>query len=258
MTPSPPPLPEHLEAPPVIVQPWGFWASVGLSAAIALAFVMAQGVIVAAYLIVGHVMGWEMPSEESLESNGFILGAATCFSAPVAVGLCWAFAGLRRGLPVREYLALQWPDGKTATRWAIGLLALVLASDALTHILDKPIVPEFMMNAYQTAGFAPLLWLAVIVAAPIGEEFLFRGFLFQGLQGAKCGPYGAILITALTWAIIHLQYDVHGILTIFIAGIFLGFARWKTNSMLLTIVLHAIMNLIATIEVIVLLNWFKP
>jgi membrane protease YdiL (CAAX protease family) len=40
-----------------------------------------------------------------------------------------------------------------------------------------------------------------------------------------------------------------GIGVIFVAGLLLGFARWKTGSLLLCMVLHAAMNLVATVEV---------
>lgn len=108
-----------------------------------------------------------------------------------------------------------------------------------------------MLEVYGTAGNAlPLLWLALIVAAPFSEEFLFRGFLFTGLKESRLGAYGTILITSLIWASIHAQYDLYGITTIFVAGIFLGFARLKTNSIWLCVLLHGLMNLIATLQTV--------
>jgi len=134
------------------------------------------------------------------------------------------------------------------------LLLLVVLSDALTVSLGRPIVPPFMVNAYQTAGFVPLFWFALIVAAPLAEESLFRGFLFEGIFHSRLGAAGAVILSALAWASIHLQYDLYGVATIFVSGLLLGYARLKTGSLYPTLFLHGLMNLIATVEVVVFLK----
>jgi len=95
------------------------------------------------------------------------------------------------------------------------------------------------------------LILALLVAAPIFEELFFRGFLLSGFSRTFLQPGGAVVVTSLAWSSIHVQYDVYGILTIFASGVILGFARLKTNSTLTTIIMHALMNLIATVETII-------
>lgn len=60
-------------------------------------------------------------------------------------------------------------------------------------------------------------------------------------------------MTAALWAMIHLQYDAYGIATIFVGGILVGLARLKTGSVLLCVMMHAMMNLVATIQVAIFL-----
>ena len=91
--------------------------------------------------------------------------------------------------------------------------------------------------------------LAIVVAAPVIEEILFRGFMFRGIASSPLGVTGAILMTAALWALLHVQYDWFGIGTIFLAGLFLGIVRARTRSTLLTTLLHALANLVATAEV---------
>jgi membrane protease YdiL (CAAX protease family) len=158
------------------------------------------------------------------------------------------FAKVRGGRGVAEYLGFRPVSGKVLARWALPLLVLLVLSDALTVWLGRPVVPEFMQRVYQTAGFVPLLWLALLVAAPFAEETLFRGFLFEGILHSRLGAIGAIVFTALAWALIHLQYDAYGIATILASGLLLGYARLRTGSLFVTIFLHALMNLIATVE----------
>jgi uncharacterized protein len=67
-----------------------------------------------------------------------------------------------------------------------------------------------------------------------------------------------VIITSLLWAAIHLQYDLYGIATIFVGGIFLGWVRLKTDSIWLCIILHGMMNLIATLEVAAYRAFISP
>jgi membrane protease YdiL (CAAX protease family) len=55
-------------------------------------------------------------------------------------------------------------------------------------------------------------------------------------------------LTSLIWAAIHLQYDWYGQTMIFLGGILLGCARWRTGSVLLPMLLHGLMNLVASAE----------
>ena len=80
---------------------------------------------------------------------------------------------------------------------------------------------------------------------------MFRGLLFKGIAASRLGVAGAVLISAAAWSVSHVQYDLYGIACIFAGGVFLGLVRWRTGSTTLTILLHAIMNAVATIEVAV-------
>jgi membrane protease YdiL (CAAX protease family) len=55
-------------------------------------------------------------------------------------------------------------------------------------------------------------------------------------------------MTSLVWAIIHLQYDTYGVATVFALGLLFGFARLKSESVYVPIVMHALASLVAMIE----------
>jgi hypothetical protein len=136
----------------------------------------------------------------------------------------------------------------TLLRWLAAVVAFSLASDALTWMLGKPIVPEFMRAVYGSAESKGSLWFALILAGPVFEEALFRGFLITGLSASRLGGSGAIMVSSLAWALIHQQYDAYGIATIFALGILLGTARVKSGSLVTPIAMHMVMNLVATLE----------
>ena len=59
-------------------------------------------------------------------------------------------------------------------------------------------------------------------------------------------------MSSIAWGVMHIQYDWYGILSIMIMGLYLGIVRHKTASLWLTMLLHAIANAIATIEIVLL------
>jgi hypothetical protein len=202
--------------------------------------------------VLGSSLLGAKPDWARLQLNGLYLSFATCCSAPVVVALAWLFASLRNGLPPRQYLALRPVPMTKVLRWCLALAVLATLSDCVTALLGRPIVPQVMRDIYETAGWAPLLWVVLLVVAPISEEVLFRGFLFEGLAQSRVGSVGAIGLSSALWAGIHLQYDLYGIADVFVSGLLLGLARWKTNSLFTSMVMHGLMNLIATVELVVL------
>jgi membrane protease YdiL (CAAX protease family) len=134
------------------------------------------------------------------------------------------------------------------------LVVFAALADGLTIALGRPVIPKFMIDAYSTAGFVPLLWTAVVLMAPLFEEVFFRGFIFQGIRHSRLGVCGAIVLTSLAWAGTHVQYDWYQMTIIFAGGILLGVARWRSKSVYPPLAMHAAMNLMATVEVAVYLR----
>src|SRR5207302_10415551 len=88
----------------------------------------------------------------------------------------------------------------------IVVLIFILVVDGTSWLLGRDIVSPFQLEIYRTAsaaGYLPWLWLTVAMVAPIGEESLFRGFLFRGWQRRSYGPWPVIVMTGSVWAVIH-------------------------------------------------------
>jgi membrane protease YdiL (CAAX protease family) len=239
--------------PPPDPTPWGFWATVGFSALIAIAFAFAQSLGLVIYIaLTGGLQALKRLDPNHLEdvvSDGKALVAISLLSAPITIALCVLFAWLRRGITVREYLALRWPSWKTILKWAAGCLLFLILLDIGTSFIKGEATENFMRQTLQSVGpLLPLLWIVLVVAAPLSEEIFFRGFLFAGIANSRLGPYGAIAITSLLFMAIHLQYDLQGLIFVFFLGLILATARWKTGSLPLCMMLHAMMNFIATIS----------
>jgi hypothetical protein len=119
------------------------------------------------------------------------------------------------------------------------------------------VVPRFQTDVYSSVagnGWLVPLTLAIVVVGPIGEEIMFRGFIYRGWvrSGFVVTP---ILMLTLLWSAMHMQYDWFGILQVFLTGLVLAWLRWLSGSTALTIVLHMLVNLEATIETFVKVSW---
>ena len=237
--------------------PWGFWATLGFSALII--FGNLVSVMIAA---VGIVASGENPGlvadPAQLASNGTLIALSILVSSPIVLGLTLLFANLRKGPTVKEYLALHEVGWKTMARWSVILLLFAGLSDLMTLLLKQPIVPDFMLNLYQTATSKTLLWIALVVAAPVSEEIFFRGFVFYGIENTQLGPKGAIILSSLLWTPLHMQYDLYNLAAVMVLGLLLGYARFKGNSVYIAIVMHALVNFIAAMQVMLQIAITSP
>jgi membrane protease YdiL (CAAX protease family) len=233
--------------------PWGAWATVGWGLFIMVTFFVLQGVVYVSFAAVEVVKNPEMSINAMVKSigmNGFVIVVSTAVTTPLCIGLIALLVRLRKGTTVKQYLGLNTVASRTMFTW-LGILTLfALISDLLTRFLGRPIVPEFMVNVYETAYFVPLLWVAFIVAAPLFEEVLFRGFLFEGFQHSKLGPIGTVLLTSLAWTVLHMQYGVYELSIIFALGIVFGVARLKTRSVYPPLAMHSLFNLFAMVQLV--------
>ena len=176
------------EAPAPIAssgKPWGFWATLGMSLAILFVWIAVQVIVAIVYFVIATPRSLPGGPAASWFENGTLLAISTLATTVVATPLCVLCARLKRGIFVRDYLGLRVaPAGQTA-RWLALTVLICAASDTLTWSLGKQIVPDFMVDGMTTVIFEPLLWVAIVLAAPVFEEFFFRGFLFE-IGRASC------------------------------------------------------------------------
>jgi uncharacterized protein len=185
-----------------------------------------------------------------------VLGAGLTISLSVIMGLpavaaaCWIAIRPSR-MPFAEYLALRWTSWKNFALGLGALVVLVTGWDLLSRGLGREITPGFMGEVLKSAQADGALWLLVIafcVAAPMSEEFLARGFLYRGWSESSLRPVGAIILSSLAWTALHLQYDWFFFGEVFSIGLLFGYLRHRTGSTWVTIVLHGLNNLAATVQ----------
>jgi CAAX protease family protein len=230
-------------------RPWGPWATIGWTLLCLASMIAVQIGVLVAFMVAGA--GSVTGNLLEVTSSSLFLSTSTLTSTPIVIGLV-AILVYARGCPIREYLALRMPTARQASLAVAGLAILLAVGDSVTHLLGRPIVPQVMVDIYQTGWFS-LLLPTLLVAAPLGEETLMRGFLYQGIA-SRWGALAAVLVSSVAWALLHLQYDWYGIVQIALMGIYLGEVRRRSASLPLTILLHGIANAVATIEMMTLVH----
>ena len=169
-------------------------------------------------------------------------GAANIVASPLTIAVLWIAIQMARR-DFAEYLALNWPSPGELMR-ALAIMAILLLAEALAGyaVGAKGVSPYLYVNAEQAGGLLIFL-IGACVAAPVMEEFVFRGFMFRGWSQSFLGPVGCIVLTSVVWGMIHTQYDWLGRLYLVAAGLALGYFRWRSNSTWLTVMVHSAMNI---------------
>jgi CAAX protease family protein len=229
------------------LRPWGRWSTLGLGL---VALFGGQGV---ALMTLIRWYGLSLTHWSDLMVDGVLVTLSVYIATAVQVALL-ALMTRPTGASTAMYLGLTLPH-KRDLLLGIGIVAIVgAAADGVSRILGLNLVTQFQLDIYRTArvaGWLPWLWLALVVVGPIGEETLFRGFLFRGWHRSPSDAWVAIIITALLWALSHAQYNPYFMGQVFVFGLLLGWFRFKSGSTILTILLHSLVNFQGLLETVV-------
>ena len=236
-------------------EPWKFWASTAWAIAALLAWVAAQFLIAGIFVVYVGLPPGATPAEVEKLSLFVLLVAIGSAPAPIAViALAVRLARCR----FSDYLALVWPARGDFLLGLACIVVLLPLGDLASYLSGRDVVPPFVVESYKNAeesGTLVLLALAFGVAAPVMEEFIFRGFLLPGYFASRIGAANGIALTSAAWAAMHVQYELFFIVQIFILGMVFGWLRWRSGSTLLTLILHAVINLSALVQTAIIVKW---
>jgi membrane protease YdiL (CAAX protease family) len=232
---------------------WGYWTTLGWSI---VAFLVGQFI---GFGVLLWVRGGDWDSILEAPFDGVLVTIFIALSNPVTIGVLAIAVRLARS-DLSDYFALKWPPARDLVFGIAALVVLIAAGDALLYLSGRDLVTAFQLQSYTTAaaaGWLPAMFVAAIVIAPAGEEAMFRGFLFRGWVRSPRSVWPAIVVISILWAMLHIQYDWTGVLQIFVVGLFLGWMRARSGSLVLTFLLHALFNLEGTLETLALIHFAK-
>ena len=225
------------------------WHPLTAIAAVIITFVLSQ---LAAVIISGVLTDVVFPHADDTVSQFLVIGLAESL---VILGVYGIFRNAR--VPFSE-LGFTRPQARDVWMPAVGFVVYFGLFVTLSMVI-KALVPGLDLNQKQDIGFndasgmadLTLVFLALVVLAPLAEEILFRGFLFGTLR-RKLSFAAATLITSLLFGAAHLMGGEQGAALLWIAGIdtlllstVLCYLREHTGRLWGCVLLHATKNCVA-------------
>jgi hypothetical protein len=104
-------------------------------------------------------------------------------------------------------------------------------------------MPEFIKEMFmELSSFTGIFgFLTIVIAAPILEEFIFRGIILDGLL-KQYTPAKSILLSSFLFGIVHL--NPWQFISAMVIGCFSGWIYYRTRNLVYSIFIHFINNLI--------------
>ncbi|WP_407376518.1 CPBP family intramembrane glutamic endopeptidase [Methanobrevibacter sp.] len=129
-------------------------------------------------------------------------------------------------------------------RWKLYIkcLAIPLVVFIIAQILSYVTGSEDGSGISHLTPLAAILFLIIVPAQCIAEEYVYRGLLMQTLGSWIKVPIIAIIIQAILFGISH-DYNSLGVFSIIVSGVVYGFVCWKTHGLEASSAIHTINNL---------------
>ncbi len=212
------------------------------------------------------------PATRALLFKALIIGLVP--ASLIAIICAWWFAGWRRQNRL-DVLALRWPALGWGGWFAVlaGFLIAVYACNALIFsvmgidaqqyapssdgVLDTSNSSGMVEKSMADLVDEPLLFAlalpGIMIFVPVMEELMFRGALFTAIAQSPIGRWGAVVITAALWALMHaLSAPWLFVSLIFLMGLLLGVILLRWGSLWLTIACHCLWNTLSSASIFAL------
>ncbi len=149
-----------------------------------------------------------------------------------------------RWQPARDW-GLDRPRPLVAAAAVLMALGALAPSSLLSwlsermHPVDNDWIAQYAQNLPSTPGQLAVAIVAVVVAAPLAEELVFRGLIHR-IFSRTWGPWPAIAISSLVFGVAHGQaWYLLGLIGI---GVLLAFLWEATGSLTACCLAHAVHN----------------
>lgn len=186
--------------------------------------------------------------------SSFLTALTVMVSMAAALLLCWVW--LRREGRVAQAWDLSAPDnwGKVL-RWAalatVGAIAIFTVGAAALEAAGLPAADaSFILDMVTESPLMFAIWLigVAILAAGVGEELLWRGFLMDRLErlaGLRGRIWLVLIIQAVLFGLPHAYQGVGGMILTALIGLLLGWVRiMQRGNLWAVIIAHASVDVI--------------
>ena len=210
----------------------------------ALIFIAAQALGVGGAMLLG-VPGFGTTPADQESGSGAVLMSVLLLSQVAVSGLTLLAAGASR-IGMEGTLGLGAPAGGGAT-YVLSLLLMVPVLAVINGLafIANPTDPFSDLRQFFDIARSPnplVPALAIGLGAPLSEELLFRGLLLRPLAATRLGFWPTAVLVCLAWTALHWGYSAVGLAEVFAIGLFLSWVLWRTGSLRVPILCHALYN----------------
>ena len=239
-----------------------WWSAVAMVVISLVSFLMMSVLMAAvAVVIVSENVSLEMLQTPELMEQALAetmksrLGLFISLVIPQIALVCpCLLAAILSPVPFAQRLGLvrgRWPIWSWLAVGAVSPLVGIISGLFLSLFVEESDSLRNMNEIFRDHGtngfFLPLAFMIGVTPA-LCEELLFRGYIQQRLT-RSFRPLWGIVISSFLFAAFHMDW-VH-VLAVFPLGLFLGWATWRSGSLLPAMVGHFVNNFVSVIGIVV-------
>jgi len=179
--------------------------------------------------------------KDDLGEDSIFKSIALLFS--YAITFFWIIKIARTRVKKQGLWEIKWKKQKVSIGslgiFLIMTLAVIIIIDPITELIP---MPESFIKVFEDMIQPNIFsFLTIVVLAPFFEELLFRGIILEAFL-KNYSPWKAIIWSAIIFGTAH--FNPWQTIGASLAGIFIGWAYVKTNSLIPGIMIHFVNNLI--------------
>ncbi|RIL03567.1 hypothetical protein DCC78_02115 [bacterium] len=212
--------------------------------AVLLIFALSSAALQATAAAVGHRFELEDATNVRADQAALFIAFGTVILRQLAMVIALAIIWTRAPVSLLANLHPRaWTRGDIGRGllWTAVTYGALVAYLAVLHLAGlEALLPRSTIGDEVTRSLPVLILAGVsaVVVAPVSEEFIFRGFLFNGLL--RFGFWPAALVSAFLFAAPHL--DAASLIPFTLIGVVLAWLAHSSGGLRQPIVFHAAFN----------------
>ncbi len=171
-----------------------------------------------------------------MSADGVVKSIYFCITYIATFGVC-----LLAAIKLRQHNRFEW---NTYPKVAIPILAVLILAliPARIPLLEIIPMPDYLIEMFKDLLHPDIVSLfTVAIAAPLLEEFIFRGVVLDGFL-KRYSPTKAIIWSSILFGIAHL--NPWQFISAFAIGCVMGWVYYRTKNLWLCIFMHFVNNFV--------------
>lgn len=199
--------------------------------------------------VISYLLLWILGKDTIVQPLWTTVHSALVYSISAVVIILTPAKIDKKWKPTREKLGLtELPTFTDIGLSILGFFATILISGIVINFLQSMHLidggeTQNIGYSHLAAGFERIVaFIALVIVAPIAEELIYRGWLYDKIKSKACAPI-AIVLVSIAFGVMHGQWNVG--ITVGIMSIVMCIERELTGTIYAGILTHMFKNGIA-------------